>query len=202
MTHTQPHINTKPINMSSSNLELEMNLSQIMNNIKQNDKFPQTNSDLNEQQQELQNQQENQIPLEAPSFNYLDNPLGLITGVGYKIANYFTYWNEETWTSDFKNAVKYEVTKTNWYWREQIRFLLFEDNQFKRLGSDNYGDVRAAHKYSSIRDIKTSGPYFQISYNDGSPIEYYQSLEREAIVNEILQKSRQQQHSVLVIKQD
>eukprot|EP01103_Thecamoeba_quadrilineata_P006284 TRINITY_DN16003_c0_g1_i1.p1 TRINITY_DN16003_c0_g1~~TRINITY_DN16003_c0_g1_i1.p1 ORF type:complete len:194 (+),score=24.11 TRINITY_DN16003_c0_g1_i1:70-651(+) len=142
------------------------------------------------------------IPVSSSSF--IEHPLGRIAEFGYTIAQYFLYWSDEiAWTSDIQNAIKHEVIKTNWYWREQTRFLLFEEKHLLRLRS-NYLDVRAAHKYTSIKDVKICGPgqHFQISFNDGSPTEFYQSQERENIIQKILKKSELLGHTVDLVSED
>lgn len=68
---------------------------------------------------------------------------------------------------ELEKGEDFDVLQSNWYWRHQLRTLRFTAEHIIRL-RPGYNDVRAAHRYEDVKEIKLIDPtYFTISYREG-----------------------------------
>jgi len=119
----------------------------------------------------------------------LETGLRYVRGVGNTISNYLS-WNSGNKMinppKEYKDEkgvsyVEFEVTQTNWYWRQQKRILRFASDKFFRLNPETR-ELRAAHKYSAIEKITRNGNDMTLFFKDSSPPEYYQSNDLNSIL--------------------
>jgi len=94
------------------------------------------------------------------------------------------------------------VIHTNWFWKQQIRLLRFTQKQFMRTHPVTK-EVKEVHQYTQVDKITITGNTFMIIYFlpslSISP-EYYESKERDLIVELITTRAQAQGRNVSLIE--
>jgi len=94
------------------------------------------------------------------------------------------------------------VIHTNWFWKQQIRLLRFNDEEFMRVHPTT-NEVKEVHRYTQVDKITITGNTFMIIYFVPtlaiSP-EYYESKERDLIVELITTRAQSQGRNVSLIE--
>jgi len=79
------------------------------------------------------------------------------------VSSYYKGWLKWGGNPQKKNKIskninnEFEVTHTNWFWRNKTRNLIFGHDSFERTHPTDY-NIRASHKYSDLKCAVVKSP--------------------------------------------
>jgi len=111
-------------------------------------------------------------------------------------------------SSQLQKSIDFQVIRTNWYYRRQIRILRFGATSYFRIDPSN-NQVKEEFPYVNIAQVKIQSPtsfvivFLNNSFSEGhSPSEYYECLQMQELLDLLKTRSERNCHWQIVFTTD